>query len=50
MAKKLAQIIIDDTQARLLFVDKEELNKLYIFYLSKNKFTQEEVIIKAAKF
>ena len=50
LAKKLAQIIIDDTQARLLFVDKEELHKLYIFYLRKNKFTQEEVIIKSPKF
>ena len=50
LAKKLTTIIVDDTQARFLFVDKEEMKKIYLFYLSKNKITQEEIIIKPAKF
>ena len=50
LAKKLAKIIIDDTQARFLFVDKEEMKEFYIFYLSKNKFAQEKFTLKPPKF
>ena len=50
LAEKLAKIIIDDTQARLLFVDKEEMKKIYLFYLSKNTFTREEITVKPPKF
>ena len=50
LAKKLSDLIIDDTQARLLFVDKEEMGKLYIFYISKSNYEQGVVKIKPPQF
>ena len=30
--------------------DKEEMKKIYLFYLSKNTCTREEITVKAPKF